>query len=423
MEEKDIQKKMYQKGVCHGVLAAVVICAILVFAGSMLNNNRHQKTQVRVTVTEDGEQVSKVQSYDSVLDQDTVDKINYLAANIQAGYYEEVDAEALKEGIYQGLFNALDEYSQYYTKDEYEEMFNSSIAGSYSGIGATLQQDQETKQITVIKVQEGSPAAEAGLMVGDIIVKADDYKAASMELSEFVTHLKGEEGTKVNVNVYRESENRYLDMEITRAKLDIATVEYTMLADKTGYIQITEFVENTTGQFEAALDDLKQQGMTGLIVDLRNNPGGMLSSVTDILQDIVPEGMIVYTEDKYHNRQEYVSTGEKTLQVPLVVLVNENSASASEIFAGAVKDRECGTLIGTTTFGKGIVQGLQELKDGSAMKMTTSRYYTPNGICIQGTGIDPDIELEYEFLGNEDQSYDYSLDNQIQKALEVLKAQ
>lgn len=423
MEEKDIQKKMYQKGVRHGVLAAVVICAILVFAGSMLNNNRHQKTQVRVTVTEDGEQVSKVQSYDSVLDQDTVDKINYLAANIQAGYYEEVDAEALKEGIYQGLFNALDEYSQYYTKDEYEEMFNSSIAGSYSGIGATLQQDQETKQITVIKVQEGSPAAEAGLMVGDIIVKADDYKAASMELSEFVTHLKGEEGTKVNVNVYRESENRYLDMEITRAKLDIATVEYTMLADKTGYIQITEFVENTTGQFEAALDDLKQQGMTGLIVDLRNNPGGMLSSVTDILQDIVPEGMIVYTEDKYHNRQEYVSTGEKTLQVPLVVLVNENSASASEIFAGAVKDRECGTLIGTTTFGKGIVQGLQELKDGSAMKMTTSRYYTPNGICIQGTGIDPDIELEYEFLGNEDQSYDYSLDNQIQKALEVLKAQ
>lgn len=423
MEEKDFQKKMYRKGVRHGVFAAVIICAVLVFAGNAFGAMRSQKTQVRVTATEDGKQVSKVQTYDSVLDKDTVDKINYLAANIQAGYYEDVDAEALKNGLYQGLFNALDEYSQYFTKEEYEEMFNSSIAGSYSGIGATLQQDTETKQVTVIKVQEGSPADQAGMLVGDIIVKADDYKAAGMELSEFVSHLKGEEGTTVNVNVYRESENRYLDMEITRAKLDIATVEHTMLADKTGYIQITEFVENTTSQFEDALEDLKQQGMTGLIVDLRNNPGGMLSSVTDILQDIVPEGMIVYTEDKYHNRQEYVSTGEKTLQVPLVVLVNENSASASEIFAGAVKDRECGTLIGTTTFGKGIVQGLQELSDGSAIKMTTSRYYTPNGICIQGTGIDPDIELEYEFLGTEDQSYDYSLDNQIQKALEVLKEQ
>ena len=423
MEEKDLQKTMYRKGMRRGIIGTIIVCAVLVFAGGMFLNHSGSKTRIRVQATEDGKQVTKVLSYDSLLDQSTVDKINYLAADIQANYYEDVDVDAMKEGLYQGLFNALDQYSQYFTKEEYDELMKSDVSGSYSGIGATLNQNSDTKQVTVVSVQDGSPAQEAGIQAGDVIVKADDYTAADMELSEFVSHLKGEEGTKVTVQIYRSSDHSYKDLTLTRKSLEIKTVDSQMLENNVGYIRITEFVQTTTGQFETALDDLKAQGMTSLIVDLRSNPGGLVSSVTDILQNIIPKGMIVYTEDKYNNRNEYKSTGEKQLDMPLVVLVNENSASASEIFAGAVKDRQCGTLIGTTTFGKGIVQGIQNLSDGSGAKMTTSRYYTPNGVCIQGKGIEPDITLEYQFLGNDDQAYSYSLDNQIQKALEVLKDQ
>ncbi len=423
MEEKDLQKTMYRKGMRRGIIGTIIVCAVLVFAGGMFLNHSGSKTRIRVQATEDGKQVTKVLSYDSLLDQSTVDKINYLAADIQANYYEDVDVDAMKEGLYQGLFNALDQYSQYFTKEEYDELMKSDVSGSYSGIGATLNQNSDTKQVTVVSVQDGSPAQEAGIQAGDVIVKADDYTAADMELSEFVSHLKGEEGTKVTVQIYRSSDHSYKDLTLTRKSLEIKTVDSQMLENNVGYIRITEFVQTTTGQFETALDDLKAQGMTSLIVDLRSNPGGLVSSVTDILQNIIPKGMIVYTEDKYNNRNEYQSTGEKQLDMPLVVLVNENSASASEIFAGAVKDRQCGTLIGTTTFGKGIVQGIQNLSDGSGAKMTTSRYYTPNGVCIQGKGIEPDITLEYQFLGNDDQAYSYSLDNQIQKALEVLKDQ
>lgn len=423
MEEKDLQKTMYRKGMRRGIIGTIIVCAVLVFAGGMFLDHSGSKTRIRVQATEDGKQVTKVLSYDSMLDQSTVDKINYLAADIQANYYEDVDVDAMKEGLYQGLFNALDQYSQYFTKEEYDELMKSDVSGSYSGIGATLNQNSDTKQVTVVSVQDGSPAQEAGIQAGDVIVKADDYTAADMELSEFVSHLKGEEGTKATVQIYRSSDHSYKDLTLTRKSLEIKTVDSQMLENNVGYIRITEFVQTTTGQFETALDDLKAQGMTSLIVDLRSNPGGLVSSVTDILQNIIPKGMIVYTEDKYNNRNEYQSTGEKQLDMPLVVLVNENSASASEIFAGAVKDRQCGTLIGTTTFGKGIVQGIQNLSDGSGAKMTTSRYYTPNGVCIQGKGIEPDITLEYQFLGNDDQAYSYSLDNQIQKALEVLKDQ
>ena len=422
-EEKDLQKTMYRKGMRRGIIGTIIVCAVLVFAGGMFLNHSGSKTRIRVQATEDGKQITKVLSYDSLLDQSTVDKINYLAADIQANYYEDVDVDAMKEGLYQGLFNALDQYSQYFTKEEYDELMKSDVSGSYSGIGATLNQNSDTKQVTVVSVQDGSPAQEAGIQAGDVIVKADDYTAADMELSEFVSHLKGEEGTKVTVQIYRSSDHSYKDLTLTRKSLEIKTVDSQMLENNVGYIRITEFVQTTTGQFETALNDLKAQGMTSLIVDLRSNPGGLVSSVTDILQNIIPKGMIVYTEDKYNNRNEYQSTGEKQLDMPLVVLVNENSASASEIFAGAVKDRQCGTLIGTTTFGKGIVQGIQNLSDGSGAKMTTSRYYTPNGVCIQGKGIEPDITLEYQFLGNDDQAYSYSLDNQIQKALEVLKDQ
>lgn len=356
-----------------------------------------------------------------LLDKNTRTKIQSLAQYIQSNYYEDVDTDTLQEGLYAGLFDNLDVYSQYYTADEAKQLFESNISGTYCGIGASLQQDADTKVVTVMHVYDGSPAQESGLQEGDVIVSADSYEAASTDLSEFITHVRGEEGTQVHLVIARSGESDYLEFDITRKNLVLPTVTRKMLENQTGYIQVTEFTEHTVEQFEDALSELRQEGMTALIVDLRSNPGGMLTSVCSMLDDILPEGLLVYTEDKDGNRQDYNSTDDKTLDLPLAVLVNGNSASASEIFAGAIQDRKAGTIIGTTTYGKGVVQSILSLKDGSAFKLTTSRYFTPSGTCIQGIGIEPDVEIEYEFTGPEDATYSEEYDNQIQKALDVLQ--
>ncbi len=355
----------------------------------------------------------------ALLNESTEDKISTLAGYIETNYYEDVDIEDLRNGLYQGLFYYLDVYSQYYTPEEYEEMLEDSLEGTYCGIGASLQQDLTTMLVTVIRVYPGSPAEEAGLMVGDIIYEADGYDATAMQLSDFVTHIRGEENTTVHLVVYRDGEE--LEFDIVRRNLDYPTVIYEMLEDDVGYIEISEFAESTPNQFGEALDDLEDQGMEALIVDLRSNPGGVLDAVCKVLDYILPEGLICYTEDRYGQRVDYNSTGDRSLDVPLAVLVDANSASASEIFAGAVQDRDAGTIIGTVTYGKGVVQTVRNLTDGSAIKLTTSRYYTPGGTCIDGIGITPDIEIEYEFLGDEDETYSYDLDNQIIEAEKVLK--
>ena len=286
---------------------------------------------------------------------------------------------------------------------------------------ASLQQDDDSKAVTILHVYDGSPAQESGLQEGDVIISADSYEAASMDLTEFVNHIRGEEGSQVHLVIARSGEAENLEFDITRKNLVLPTVSSQMLENHTGYIQVTEFTEHTAEQFEEALDSLQGDGMTALIVDLRSNPGGMLTSVCDMLDDILPKGLLVYTEDRSGKRVDYTSTDEKTLDLPLAVLVNGYSASASEIFAGAIQDRKAGTIIGTTTYGKGVVQSILTLKDGSAFKITTNRYFTPSGTCIQGIGITPDEELEYEFTGPEGAGYSVEYDNQIQKALEVLQ--
>lgn len=358
-----------------------------------------------------------------ILDKNTRTKIQSLAQFIQSNYYEDVDTDTLQEGLYAGLFDNLDVYSQYYTADEAKQLFESNVSGTYCGIGASLQQDAETKTVTIMHVYDGSPAQESGLQEGDVIVSADDYDAASMDLTEFITHIRGEEDTQVHLVIARPGESENLEFDITRKNLVLPTVTNQMLKNNTGYIQVTEFTEHTTEQFEEALQTLQKDGMTSLIVDLRSNPGGMLTSVCDMLDDILPEGLLVYTEDRSGNREDYKSSDDKSLDMPLAVLVNGYSASASEIFAGAIQDRKAGTIVGTTTYGKGVVQSILSLKDGSAFKLTTSRYFTPNGTCIQGIGITPDVEIDYEFTGPEDATYSVDYDNQIQKALEILQQQ
>ncbi len=398
-QRKKELRRSHRRGVLKGIIGTLIVCIV---AGVLVTGGIFRQT------------------YDPLLNPGTIKKINQLAAYIRAHYYEDVSPEDLENGLYQGLFQSLDIYSDYYTAEEYNEMYNMEINGNYCGIGATLTQNMNTMIVEVVKVQKGSPAEAAGLKEGDILLKADEYDATTMELSEFVTHLRGEEGTSVTVEIYRESEEEYHTFEMVRAPLEVESVEYQMFSDNIGYIQISEFIGTTAPHFKAAVADLEKQGMEKLIIDLRDNPGGMLSSVGECLDRILPECLLTYTEDKYGNRAELRAEKPDTLNVPMVVMINQNSASASEIFAAAVSDYKVATLLGTTSYGKGIVQQLQQLSDGSAIKMTTSKYYTPNGVCIHEIGITPDIELEYEFLGDEDAEYDYQYDNQLQEAIKFL---
>ena len=341
-------------------------------------------------------------------------KLDFLKDVIDLKYLEKTDEKTLEENIYKGLLQGLnDPYSVYYTKDEYDAL-KEETSGSYCGIGALVSQNADTGVITAINVFKGSPAEKAGMKNGDIIYKVEDKEVTGEDLNNVVAKMKGEKDTKVKINVYRTSEKEYIDLEITRDKVDVPTVEHKML-DKSkgiGYIQITQFEEVTYDQFKEALDDLKKQGMKSVIFDLRNNPGGLYDTVCEMLDDLLPEGTLVYTKDKDGNKQEKKSDAN-FLDMPMVVLQNENSASASEIFAGAIQDFGAGKIVGTQSFGKGIVQSIIPLSDGSAVKLTVEKYYTPKGVNIHGKGITPDVKMEI--------SKDGKKDNQLQKAIEVIE--
>lgn len=338
-------------------------------------------------------------------------KMQELQSYIDRFYLFDYDEENVESGIYKGMMAGLgDVYTNYYTPEEYASFMESSN-GSYSGIGAMLSQDYNTGIITVVKVFEGSPAAEAGVQPDDILYKVKGEEVTGMDLNLVVSDLKGEEGTDVEASFMRGTD--VLDLTLTRRSIEVPTVEYRLITDKIGYISISEFDDVTDDQFIAALDDLHSQGMENLIIDLRDNGGGLVDVTCDILDQLLPEGLIVYTEDKDGNREEETSDAEHYFPGKMAVLVNGNSASASEIFAGAIKDYGVGTLIGTQTFGKGIVQSLFPLSDGSAIKVTVSRYYTPAGNNIHEVGITPDIILEKDTESEED--------NQLQKAIDVLK--
>ena len=295
-------------------------------------------------------------SLEEVGNKTTMEKVNVLEGMIDDYYLEDVSAEDLEQGVYKGLLDALgDPYSVYYTADELETL-QEKTQGIYYGIGARVSLDTETQLPKIASVISGTPAEEAGLMANDLLYKADDTELQGMDLSSAVALIRGEEGTTVHLTVIRSGESNYLEFDVVRRKLANETVTSKMLDDNMAYIQIQEFDDVTLDQFTEALDNARSEGMEGLIIDLRGNPGGNLSTVCDICRELLPKGLIVYTEDKYGNREEYSCDGTNPLEVPLVVLVDGNSASASEIMSGAVKDYGIGTLVGTTTYGKGIVQ-------------------------------------------------------------------
>ncbi|MGN0505620.1 MAG: S41 family peptidase [Lachnospiraceae bacterium] len=347
-------------------------------------------------------------------------KLELLENLIEWYYMDETTVDALQTGAYKGMLEALgDPYSCYYTAEEYAALMESTN-GIYCGIGAYVSQNVNTKIITIIKPFVDGPAYNAGMLPGDIIYKVDDVDVTGMDINSVVAMMKGEPDTKVTVTVVREGVSDPIELEITRGVIEVPTIEYEMLADNIGYVLISEFDEVTVDQFKNAVEALKADGMRALVIDLRDNPGGLLSSVVDMLDYMLPKGLIVYTEDKYGDKEEYRSTDEETFELPLAVLINGNSASASEIFAAAVQDYELGTLVGTTSFGKGIVQSIFPLSDGTAVKLTIARYYTPSGRCIHGIGVEPDIVVELADELKQKVTIEHEEDNQLQEAIDYL---
>lgn len=386
-------KKSFRKGLISGIVPVLII-AVLV--NILVYRNMTSK---RIEVSKD-----------------TATKINKIAELIDDKYLFDYEKEDIETAIIKAYVSGLgDPYSEYYTEEEFEQI-GQSAAGSYCGVGVYVTYDEDGRGIKILQVIEGGPAEDAGLEDGDIIT-AIDGNAIELDNFELATSpLAGEEGTKVTVTILRNGKEK--DYELTRSVIKQNYVKSGMLDNNIGYVYLAQFTASAVEQFENAVDELKKNGAESIIFDLRDNPGGVLNGAVSILDYLLPEGLIAYVEDKYGNRTDYKSTdGTDELDIPCVVLVNENSASASELFTGALKDRGYATVVGKKTFGKGIVQSLFSLGDGSGLKITVERYFTPNGVCIHGTGIEPDIEVEYD----EDKFNEDGTDTQLEAAIEYLE--
>lgn len=416
VEEVNTDQKRKSGEFLKGLLLGLFIGAFIISI-AFLGRNLFYLIKLNVRTSVGAEAGSKA----SVVNAETLQKIKTIEDVIHESFYgEEADTMHMQDGIYKGMINALgDPYSEYYSAEELEEALNSNQGISY-GIGAYISLNKQMNMAMINSVMEETPAQEAGLREGDIIYMVDGESTQGLSVTQVVNRVKGKENTTVHLTIYREGESDYLEIDIERRnRIETETVDSGMMTntDHIGYLRIREFDGVTIDQFNEAMAELNASDMKGLILDLRSNPGGDLTAVTEVARRILPAGLIVYTEEKDGTQTEYTCTGEHELQIPLVVLVNGYSASASEILAGAIKDYNKGTIIGTTTYGKGIVQRIHRLGDGTAVKLTVSAYFTPSGNNIHGIGIEPDIELEYDYDAYEADG----TDNQVEKAIEILE--
>ncbi len=365
-------------------------------------------------------------------------KIQTIQGVIDKYYLFDEDMGNVEDWIYKGMLYGLeDPYTVYYTKDEYEKLMEDT-SGEYCGIGVMVSQSATTGIITVTKVFEGTPGAEAGILPGDMIYKVGDTEVTGMDLELVVKdHIKGKEGSPVTITVLREDAGDYIDMTMERRQITVPTVEHEMLADHVGYISVSQFDTVTADQFKSAIDDLEKQGMEKMVVDLRNNPGGVVDAVVSMLDYILPDDLViegdpnlvrkkknktllVYMADKNGEGEQYYASDGHEVDVPLAVLVNGQSASASEVFSGALKAYDKAKLVGTKTFGKGIVQTLFPLDNGTAIKMTVAHYYTPSGFDLHGKGLEPDVPVELNADLKTKVTIKHEEDNQLSEALKTL---
>ncbi|MBQ1994476.1 MAG: S41 family peptidase [Lachnospiraceae bacterium] len=352
------------------------------------------------------------------------DKAKLIGNYIETYYFDDIDKEQMQDSVYKGIVNGLcDRYSAYYTEEENKTIMEKS-SGVYCGIAAYIAINKEG-YLEIVKPSPGGLAEKAGLKSGDIVRMIDGKNIKGLDISTIMSMVRGEKGTKVKFVIDRKGESEYFEIEVVREEVEDDTVRYKMFENNVGYISVSAFETVTSDQFDRAVSALERQKMNSLIVDLRDNGGGQLSTAVEMLDRIIGKGLVVYTKDKQGEREELYAEDKKHLEVPIVILVNGNSASASEVFAGALKDYDKAVLIGTKTFGKGIVQTIFNLKDGSSIKLTTSKYYTPKGTNIHGVGFEPDIKVEFDAESVEDIKEVDAIrrDNQIQAAIDYLSGQ
>lgn len=399
-----MNKRDYLFGMLTGILITGLVC-IVVFAVLKINNNIRNVVDAK-----------DAKEYESL-----TDKLEDIDDVLDSRYYEKFDEAALLESAYEGYVSGIgDPYTSYFSKEQFE-LFLEDSAGSYEGIGVVVTFGENGEDIEVLSPFAGSPGEKAGVLQGDHILKVDGVEISGMTLEEAVKLIKGPKGSTVVLTVYRKLDDKMIDLNIVRDVINMETVSYEMLEDNIGYMNISGFQEVTYDQFMEALNALEEQGQKGMIIDLRNNPGGLVYIVSEIADELLKKGLIVYTEDKNGKREEIFSDEEHQFKKPLVILVNEYSASASEILAGAIKDHKAGKIVGTKTFGKGLVQGSYQLDDGSAIKVTIARYFTPAGNYIHKIGIQPDFEVLLPEEQKNKFKVDRDKDTQLIKAIEVMK--
>lgn len=402
LETKKRKKGGFWKGFFCATILFMVITAICLFAGLFFKS--------RMIVSNNSSMVTQNRAVQA--------KLGKLETYIRGYYLDEIDDKQLEDYLYYGLVAGLgDPYAAYYNEEETQSMMDSS-SGNYCGIGAVFSQNLVTGIITVSRVYEGCPSYEAGILPEDILYMVEGEDVTGQDLTNVVTKIKGEEGTEVTISMLRGEE--ILDFTMKRQMIEVPTIEHEMLENQVGYILITEFDGVTAQQFSVALKELQENGMEGLIIDLRNNGGGSLDAVCEIADELLPEGLIVYTE---YNDGERIDRNSDAacVDVPMTVLINGASASASEILSGALQDHGAATIVGTQSYGKGIVQSVLDLQDGTALKLTSAKYYTPNGNNIHGVGITPDVEIDLPEELKTEVTLSLEEDVQLQKAIEVLQ--
>lgn len=396
-KELEMMEKNYKKGVISGFFIATAVFVILV----MTFNYKLSKDRdfVEAKNIEDSDKITK--------------KLGLLEAYIDKYYMEDVDEEKLINGIYYGFVASLgDIYTTYYTKEDYKSLLETN-SGEYCGIGVVIQQSNLSSDIIVKQVYSNSPANEVGILVGDIIYSVNGELIEGMSSNDLVSLIVGKKDTKFKMSVKRGEEIK--EFELVRRQIEKDIVTYSMKDENIGYIKIEEFDEVTASQVKEAIEKLKSDGMKGLVIDLRDNPGGMLTSVKEVAGMFLEEDkLFLYSETKEGERDDFYTVGTPILKdMPISVLINENSASASEALSGAIKAYDRGNIVGTKSFGKGIMQSIFPLQDGSAIKITVGKYYLPDGSNIHKIGITPDYEVKDDI--------ETEIDEQLEKAMEILK--
>ena len=396
MEENNFSKSFFVKCILLTVIVTALITSMIII---IISNNTGNK-----------DLIEKIET-----------KLGIVQANIDADYLGEIDENKILESTVKGYVAGLeDEYSEYFTKEELEEYKSNNIEGAYVGIGVYIIQDVENNAIRVIAPISESPAEEAGIRPGDYIVKIDGEEVTGEDIEEASNKMKGEEGSKVKLQILRGEET--IDLEVERKNVKVNHVESEIYEDKIGYLKIASFDENCSVEFEEKLEELQSKNIESLIIDLRNNGGGIVDealSIADLFTD--KDATLLITKDKDGNEEVRKSTPDKQLDLPVIVLTNENTASASELLVGVLKDYNIATSVGTVTFGKGVIQELLTLPDESGLKITTNEYYTPNGNKINKIGIEPDEKVELPDEYKNVLSVPKDKDTQLNKAIELLK--